>query len=380
MKELQAILTAYQEASAQNLACVLATVVQMEGSSYRQAGARMLVDEYGQMTGAISGGCLEGDALRKALHALHKGENKLVTYDTSDENDAIIGAQLGCNGVIHVLFEPINPDLPYNPIALLKELIDRKQNLVVVTLFHLNKSFPQLGTKCLISHEGIQAGDLNDEELHHQLVQDCLEALRLQNNHYGQYENHIALLNFNAPPPSLILVGAGNDAQVLAKMAIELGWSVVVADGRASHVNAHRFTSPCQLVLSEPQEVLQHVDVTERTFFVLMSHNYPYDLAVVKMLLSHTQIPYIGLLGPKKKFHRMLSELKADGMDLSDEKLSTIYSPVGLSLGAETPAEIALAILAEIQMVLTNSSGMMLRDKQGPIHDKVIQTTNLKAT
>src|SRR5690606_17455674 len=100
-------------------ASVLATVVHVEGSSYRKAGARMLVDEFGNITGAISGGCLEGDALRKALLALHRQRNLLVTYDTSDEEDAIIGAQLGCNGIIQILFEPLDYGDKLNPCELL---------------------------------------------------------------------------------------------------------------------------------------------------------------------------------------------------------------------------------------------------------------------
>ena len=122
MRELDVIISKYEFLREKSVECVLATVVHVQGSSYRKAGARMLVDEYGNITGAISGGCLEGDALRKALHALHRQINKLVTYDTNDEDDAIIGAQLGCNGVIQVLFEPIDYLDDLNPCELLKKV------------------------------------------------------------------------------------------------------------------------------------------------------------------------------------------------------------------------------------------------------------------
>jgi len=121
MSELKTIIAAYDTAESQGYKTVLATVVKVEGSSYRMPGARMLVSEYGEMTGAISGGCLEGDALRRAMLALQQQTNKLVTYDTTNEADATLGIQLGCNGIVHLLFEYIDPSDPQNPIALLKK-------------------------------------------------------------------------------------------------------------------------------------------------------------------------------------------------------------------------------------------------------------------
>ncbi|RZM02757.1 MAG: XdhC family protein, partial [Pedobacter sp.] len=143
MKEINDILNAYKAAEKSGLRTALATVVQLEGSSYRRPGARMLISEDGKLTGAISGGCLEGDAMRKALSAIIQQENKLITYDTNDEDDAKIGVQLGCNGLIHILFEPIKPDTAANPIDILKLIAETRQNAVVVTLFSLeNKEQP----------------------------------------------------------------------------------------------------------------------------------------------------------------------------------------------------------------------------------------------
>src|SRR5207344_3533105 len=116
MKELNDIILAYDRAVMQNKQMVLATVVQVDGSSYRRPGARMLVTDDSKITGAISGGCLEGDAMQKALFAMATGENKLVTYDSTDEDDIQFGLHLGCNGVVHILFEPIQKDNPQNPL------------------------------------------------------------------------------------------------------------------------------------------------------------------------------------------------------------------------------------------------------------------------
>src|SRR6187431_2928393 len=130
MKEIRDIIKAFDEAQKLGKKTALATVVHVEGSSYRRPGARMLVTEDGQLTGAISGGCLEGDALRKALLSIHQQQNKLVTYDTTHEDDLQFGIQLGCNGIVDILFEPIISDHPFNPIHLLQELISERRNAV----------------------------------------------------------------------------------------------------------------------------------------------------------------------------------------------------------------------------------------------------------
>ena len=374
MKELKAIIDAYEEAKKTQLPCVLATVVHVEGSSYRRAGARMLVDENGYMTGAISGGCLEGDALRKALHAIQRNQNKLVTYDTSDENDAVIGVQLGCNGVIQVLFEAIDFEDEFNPIELLKEANSRKQPMVIGTFFHLDKFREQQGTRLLIDHDMSVSGKEIPQEMLALVLSDCRQAFSDRTSLFREYqfkeESQFLFLEVFNQPPSLVLVGAGNDAQVLAQMAEVLGWNIIITDGRPTHANLDRFSSSCQVIVAHPESILDEVDVTDRTAFVLMTHNYRYDLAVLKGLLDQPQVPYIGILGPKKKYQRMLDDLKEQRIQLSDKQLQAIHAPVGLEIGAETPAEIGLSILSEIQSVLTGTGGGRLKFKDGPIHEK----------
>ncbi|MDX2284705.1 MAG: XdhC family protein [Bacteroidia bacterium] len=373
MKQHEALLAAYEQARSAGIPCVLATVVHVEGSAYRQAGARMLVDLHGNMTGAISGGCLEGDALRKALHALEQGQNKLVTYDTSDEDDAIVGAQLGCNGVIQVLFEPIFSDQPDHPVELLQKAADSGEHQVLTCLFHLSKTLPQPGTRILFGASGQMQGEWGDQRLLHRLRTDAQEVLDQQYSQFVRYQTDgpeiRAFLEWIAPPPLLALIGAGNDAQVLAQMAGLLGWDVCVADGRPSHANTGRFAGACQVIVSKPEQVLEQIPRRTRRAFVLMTHNYPYDLALLRRLLSEPDAAYIGLLGPRKKYLRMLDELAAEGIRLTEEQHARIYAPVGLALGAETPAEIALSILAEIQAVLAQTPAGHLRERQGPIHD-----------
>lgn len=374
MRELDAIIGQYELLKNEGTQSVLATVVHVEGSSYRRAGARMLVDEFGNITGAISGGCLEGDALRKALHALHQQKNKLITYDTSDEDDAIIGAQLGCNGIIQVLFELLDYQDQMNPCELLKKVIAQKHPLAIVVQFNLDKNREQSGTSLIIDEKSNFWGNKLEHELLEQILEQTQLVLKENRSVFAELilekeTSQIYIQNYQ-PPVKLIIVGAGNDAQILAQQADLLGWDVIVTDGRPTHANKERFTSSCQVIVSKPGETLENIEIDQRSCFVLMSHNYNYDLAVLKLLLDEQRIPYIGILGPLKKYQRMLDDLKKEGFELKNEILKKIHAPVGLEIGAETPAEIGLSILSEIQSVLTGKSARPLKEKSTPIHEK----------
>lgn len=373
MREIDAIISKYEHLKEKLVDCVMATVVHVEGSSYRRAGARMLIDEFGNITGAISGGCLEGDALRKALHSLHQRKNKLVTYDTGDEDAAVIGAQLGCDGIIQVLFEPINYQDDLNPCELLKMLIGQNSSKAIVVQYDLNKTKEQSGTILLVSEGSDVIGKKPNMNLYdHMLVQAGL-SLKSNTSHFAEFslENHTyqIFVQIYKPPVKLVIVGAGNDAQILAQQANILGWDVIVTDGRPSHANKTRFTTSCQIIVSKPENTLDNISLDNRSCCVLMSHNYNYDLSVLKLLLKEDVIPYIGILGPLKKHHKMLEELEQDGIILKQDVLNKIFAPIGLEIGAETPAEIGLSILAEIQAVLTGKSARSLREKTEPIHD-----------
>jgi xanthine dehydrogenase accessory factor len=374
MREVEAILSSYESAKKAGLACVLATVVHVEGSSYRRAGARMLVDENGLMTGAISGGCLEGDALRKALHALYQNQIKLITYDTSDEADAVIGAQLGCNGIIQVLFEPLDYDNPQNAVSLLKKATEEEGMMVIGTFFNLQKAKVQGGTQLLVDDRLTLTFEVPDHRMITQLKADCARVLKEGSSLFREYilgkEKEYVFLEAFLPSIKLVIVGAGNDAQVLAQMADMLGWKIVVTDGRPSHANLSRFVGACEIIVTRPEKILEEVAPDARTAFVLMTHNYNYDLAVLKLLLGISAVPYIGILGPRKKYDRMLNDLNKEDINPSQEDFDRIFAPIGLALGAETSAEIALSILSEIQAVFTKTNGSSLKLKPGPIHLK----------
>ena len=374
MKEILEIIQAYDAAVHAGKKSALAAVVHLNGSSYRRPGARMLVTDEGELTGAISGGCLEGDALRKAMMVLSQQKSKLVTYDTNDEDDAIVGLQLGCAGVIQVLFEPINPNDHNNPIQLLRKAVALRQKSVMVTLFSLDdKRNEQPGTCLLMEQNGNISGTIPYPELDHAIMEDVRYAMQTQltsfKNYAGKKISLTAFIEFLKPPVSLVLIGAGNDAIPMMQIAYTLGWEVRVADGRSTHAKPQRFVNACQVLVSKPEKVLEQIPIDDQTVFVMMTHNYNYDKAMLKALLL-LKVTYIGMLGPKKKLARMLDELRDDGIVLTGEQLNTIYGPVGLEIGAETAEEIALSTIAEIKAVLSGKTGGSLRQKQEVIHSR----------
>jgi xanthine dehydrogenase accessory factor len=372
MKEIRDIIKAFDEAQKIGKQTALATVVHVEGSSYRRPGARMLIEDDGQLTGAISGGCLEGDALRKALLVMAEKRSRLVTYDTMDDDDAKFGVGLGCNGIIQVLIEPIDVSDPNNPIQYLKTVNEKRQKAVLITLFSLqDKKDPQYGT-CLLLKED---GNILDHSpvLKDVLLADAKEALINQNSSFKNYisdkQNLTAFIEVIKPPVSVIIIGAGNNVMPVVDMADILGWETTVVDGRANYAKKERFVSACQVLVLKPEQVLEQIAIDEHTVFLLMTHNYNYDMAMLRQLLQKN-ISYIGMLGPKKKRERMLDELKDEGLIFTQQQLSVLHSPVGLDIGAETSEEIALSILAEIKALFAGKDVQSLRTLKEVIHPR----------
>ncbi len=360
MKEINDIITAYEKSQKNGLRAALATVVSVEGSSYRRPGARMLITEDGILTGAISGGCLEGDALKKALSAIHQQENRLVTYDTTDDDDAKFGVQLGCNGIVHLLFEPINPKNPSNPIAILTALKKQRNDAVVIALFSLEEK-AQLGT-ALLYNKTLEISTLT-EYLYPLAKTDAADVLSRKTSKFSSYGKVNAFVEFIGPPISLIIAGAGNDTQPLAEFAYQLGWEVTLADGRPTHATVQRFPNAKKVIIAKPAPLLAQISIDSHTAFALMTHNYNYDLELLSLLLK-TDAAYIGTLGPKKKLIRMLDELGAH----TEANLQRIHGPIGLDIGAETAEEIAISIIAEIKSVFNGATAGRLKEKTTSVH------------
>jgi xanthine dehydrogenase accessory factor len=371
MKELNDIVRAYDKAILQNKQMALATVVRVDGSSYRRPGARMLVTDDSKITGAISGGCLEGDARQKALFAMATGENKLISYDSTGEDDIQFGLHLGCNGVVHILFEPIKKEDPQNPVELLRLISNASEEAVLVTLFSQKKIQP--GTRILFLKNNVHSS--LPEHLQRLLTEPVNIAYAEKQSAFLDVDieqtNCTAFIEYIDRPVSVVIAGAGNDIQPLVEIAALLGWSVKVVDGRFHYAMPQRFPNASKVLFSRHGDILSQIKTNSQTVFLLMSHNYNYDLGFLKLIVEQ-EFGYIGLLGPAQKRDRMLSDLGDQGIQLNEEQLSKIHGPTGLDIGAENSTEIALSIVAEIKTFLSGRSGSPLKLKKEAIHNRAI--------
>jgi xanthine/CO dehydrogenase XdhC/CoxF family maturation factor len=370
MKEQKSIIEAYKKIDLTKRKVALATVVKVRGSSYRSPGARMLITDDGTWVGSISGGCLEGDALRKARQVMNDGKAVTVTYDTREESNQNLGIGLGCNGVIDVLLEPIDSAKSNNVITTFEKLITIKEPVAMATVF---SSSVLNAEKLLIDSNGQSIVEGTDASLKDTIERDLKNLFENKKSFARQYEHNNesieVFLELIQPSVSLIIFGGGFDARPVSQLAKSLGWSVSVTDECVAHIAPIFFPSADNLSLCQRDFIDRDLDITPYTACVLMSHNYDYDRDVLKKLLK-TETPYIGILGPRKRFDKMLLEFAEKGVQVLPQDFHRVHSPIGLDIGAETPDEIAISIISEIQGKFTNRSGGFLKYRDAPIHQR----------
>jgi xanthine dehydrogenase accessory factor len=373
MKEFTAIIKEYAKIdfSLRNIA--LATVVRVRGSSYRSAGARMLITDDGKWVGSISGGCLEGDALRKARQVMRDKKAIVVTYDTREESNQNLGIGLGCNGVIDVLLEPVDPADENNPVKIFDRFVSTKSPIAVATVI----SSPLVGEKFLLTSAYKKVNALSNQKLAALIHPDLTHILETKKSEVKSYsvEGHCieAFIELIQPSINVIIFGGGFDARPVSLLAKSLDWHVMVTDECVAHIAPVFFPSADKLTLCHREFLDRDIEITEYTACILMSHNYEYDRDVLKKILP-TATPYIGILGPRKRFEKMVDELAKQEITLSKDDYHRIHSPIGLDIGAETPDEIAVSIIAEIQGKFTNRSGGFLKYRNAPIHHRDTQS------
>lgn len=301
---------------------VLATVLAASGSTYRKSGARLLIAEDGAVVGAISGGCVESDLLEHARGVLATGAPRLVHF--APDEDSVFGLALGCRGELDVLLEIVTAELRGG----LRRVVQQRHSggLAAVTS-------SSTGTRIVeASHCSEVSGELVE---------------RIE------------------PIVTLAVFGAGPEAPALAAFGCRLGMEVVVADHRSAFANAARLPHADRIVLGPVESLVGEVGVNARTAAVITMHNANHDRVLLRDL-ARRGVMYIGLLGPRARREMLVSELVAEGT--SEELLANVYGPTGLDIAADTPEEIALAIMAEIVAEVRGGSAGFLRERTTPIH------------
>jgi xanthine dehydrogenase accessory factor len=288
---------------------VLATIVATAGSTYRKFGARMLIESSGQLTGLLSGGCLENDLVEKARDVATTHKPQLIRYDQRGDDDPIFGIGAGCEGAMDILLEPIHVgSLASESLKCVYASLDTNQpaELFIVT----DPNHPLVGT-----HSRCPPG-FSETSVQREII---------------------------APVPRVLILGAGLDAQPLVRFLRELHWQVTVVDHRAGLLAHPNFKQvPTHHIPN--RQLAGQLDVKSFIAAIVMSHHLLSDQDYLAQL-AVSAVPYVGLLGPKARRERLLSQLNDD----SRAKLSKrLHAPIGLNIGAMTPESIALAIAAQL--------------------------------
>jgi xanthine dehydrogenase accessory factor len=367
MKEITTIVKEYAKIDFTTTRAALATVVRVDGSSYRREGARMLVLDNGMYIGGVSGGCLEADVFRKTARAIIRNKPSVITYDTTQDDEHQIGVGLGCNGIIDVLINPLDPADEQNLVRLLSKIIATKNPTVIISVTQANEKSELFGKTFLYENDKQFSELFTIDSLRPTLLQDINECLKKQRSKTFTYQydtNIIAIfIEVIMPVTKLVVYGGNYDIHPLVTMANELGWDVSIIT---------KLTKTSMSLISSAKmyhpDDMENLIIDQHTAVVLMSHDYKTDLHNF-MNVIHTNCFYIGLLGPKKRSQKIFDAFTERDLFLSENVQQKIFAPAGLDIGALTPEEIALSILAEIRSCKAGRQGASLRLRSQAIHE-----------
>lgn len=351
----------------------LVTILRTEGSAYQREGTKMIYRVEGEPVGTISGGCLEADLYERCAEAIRSGRPLAVTYTPAAATDGVFGVGTGCEGTIEVLVEPVAPWRTEPGRALLAEIARRiaaGERFAVVTLVRRGGEVVSPLERLIVGGERSPEGRFGDPGLEKAAVESARQALEAEVRRPSRNVRLSAggkpcevLIDVVVPAEPLVVFGAGEDARPLVRIADEIGMAVSVVDWRPELLRAERFSDAARLCRVRPEDFPGELSLARRPAIVLMSHNYVADRAVLGRLLRGPEsLAYLAVLGPRARTARLVAELKEGGGALDPEKVAAIRTPAGLDVGADTPAEIALSIAAEILAVRKRARGVLLRE------------------
>ena len=336
--EFKNIIASHVEAKKLGLKTVLVTVVDLDGSSYRKPGVRMLVLENNKMIGAVSGGCVEKEILRQSKSVFESGKPKIMTYDGR--------FRLGCEGFLFILLEILNPKEDF--INTFKNCLKERVNFQIESRYCREEGeFNTIGSFVKINDSEFSLSeDVNVEQL-----------------------NASKFLTFSQvmePCFKLIIFGSEHDTVQLCQFAALTGWEVSIVTKPSEYKTIQSFPGATEFISSEPENIDFSV-IDNQTAVMIMTHSFANDLKCLIALKDHSPI-YIGLLGPVHKRENLLSQLLEYYPDIEDAFFDKIYGPAGLNIGSETPQEISISIISEILSITRHKTPMSLKEKTRNTH------------
>lgn len=301
----------------------MASIVNIEGSSYRKLGAMMLINEEGNALGMLSGGCLEADIILKAQKSIFLNKPAKYVYEADEQAHDSIIKFLGCGGVITILIQPLTVENNFQDLENLHYELQRNKKSAYI----IDSSLKQNNSAVCIQNQTFnKLKSINSER------------------HIFQYSS----------APNLAIFGAGLDAIPMVNLAKILGWNIYLVDHRKSHVSSKLFPAEVtrikqEMVVGDPNCLawLNRLDAA-----IVMGHNMKFD-AYALALLAKSETKYVGLLGPRHRTEKILADIKV-------EINYPLHNPIGLNIGTELPEEIALSAISEIQAVLNNKTNVLV--------------------
>jgi xanthine/CO dehydrogenase XdhC/CoxF family maturation factor len=355
-QETSRILQLLPELTRQGRTAALATVIHIEGSAYRRPGAKMLILDDGAMLGSISGGCLEADVREVALSVMRGGDPCLLHYDTGTEYQLPFGLGLGCNGSVDIFVQRAAPDL-LEISGRVTRLLQGDDPFAVCTVIRGPRA---IARSVAVTSRGERFGSTGEVNLDQRIATNANGLLELglsQRQDLGGYE---VVFDLQMPPPSLVVFGAGEDSRPLAKCAADVGFRVTVVDHRPAYLSPDNYPADTRLVEARADTDTPDIHLGPFTYAVVKTHSVEHDRKWVARLLA-SDVPYIGVLGPRARTEEILRELRME----NDER---IFGPIGIDLGADGPEQIAVSIVAELLARVSGREPMHLRQRESAIH------------
>jgi len=336
--EFKNIIENYINSKALGIRSVLATVVDLDGSSYRKPGVRMLILENEQMIGAVSGGCVEKDILRQASSVFKNGKSLMMTYDGR--------YRLGCEGVLYILLELFEPEIDF--LNAFQKCIENRNDFKIESHYKKDEG----------SHSGL--GSYIEFQ---KIKYPASQKMALSEDRDKSLSVFVQIM-----PPcfKLMIFGAEHDAVQLCQFAALNGWEVSIITGPLESKTINNFPGATAFFSASP-DTIEIAKIDSETAIVLMSHNFANDLKFL-IELKDSNPAYLGMLGPAHRREKLLTQLLEYCPEIEMGFLDNIHGPAGLNIGAETPQEIAISILSEILTVIRNKKPILLKEKNGGIH------------
>lgn len=344
---------------------VLATLVSVEGSAYRRPGAKMVLPAEGEAVGHLTAGCLEPEIRSVADDVRASGQRRIETYDLSAAAEEGWGLGIGCNGVITVLYEPIS-----SAERTVVEAYNDGRDIGIARVVDPGSAGADGRAYYDPENGQLRSTAAFPTDLREQVREAAAELLETGGAGLFEFDGASVCIDGIVAPDDLVVIGTGRDMQPVVSLGERAGFRVTVIGYRGANATPERFPAAETVRSTSPADVTGTFGFDADTYVVVATHNFVDDRLTVEQLLG-TEVPYIGLMGPQKRFEEMLDAFEREERSVPPAQLERLYTPVGLDVGSDTPYQIALSIVGEVLAVSNDRQPGHLRDRGAPIHDRV---------